>query len=239
MKTSQKGIDLIKKCEGCELVAYNDGCGHLTIGYGHTSGVKVGDKITQAKAESLLVDDLERFEKRVNYWSDIKYRFNQNEFDALVSFTYNLGERRLDELLKNGRNVRGQIADDMLLYNKGNGHVLSGLVKRRRLERELFLTIPENVSRETSPVETYRVGGEYTLQANVIVRATPNRNGRKVGYDGLTVDGKKHDPDRNGSLNKGTVITCKAVSKDNAGNTWLRCPSGWLCAIYNGETLIK
>lgn len=149
MKTSEKGKDLIKKFEGCRLDAYRDPVGVLTIGYGHTKGVKEGDKITKKKADELLCEDLERFESRVNYWSTKKYRFSQNEFDALVSFAFNLGNGNLDKLVKNGKRNRGEISDCILLYAKAGGKTLTGLVKRRKEERELFLT-PENVSRETS-----------------------------------------------------------------------------------------
>ena len=156
MKTSINGINLIKSFEGCRLDAYRDAVGVLTIGYGHTTGVKDGDKITQAKADELLSIDLARFENRVNYWGDKKYFFNQNEFDALVSFAFNCGSGNLDRLLKNGRNSRGKISDDLLLYIHAGGKVLNGLVKRRKKERELFLTpvaITENVSRETKSNE--------------------------------------------------------------------------------------
>lgn len=146
MKTSANGIELIKSFEGCKLTAYRDAVGVWTIGYGHTSGVKEGDKITQKKADELLEGDLLRFETRVNYWSEKKYFFNQNEFDALVSFAYNCGNGNLDGLLKNGRNSRGQIADDILLYNKAGGKMLTGLAKRRSKERALFLSPVETVS---------------------------------------------------------------------------------------------
>ena len=149
MRTSTNGIELIKSFEGCKLTAYYDAVGVLTIGYGHTSGVKEGDKITQKKADELLVGDLLRFETRVNYWSEKKYFFNQNEFDALVSFAYNCGNGNLDGLLKNGRNSRGQIADDILLYNKAGGKMLTGLAKRRQKERTLFLSPVEIVSNNT------------------------------------------------------------------------------------------
>jgi len=140
MKTSSNGIDLIKKFEGCELEAYRDAAGVWTIGFGHTGDVKEGQKITEKKAISLLKSDLEKFEKKVEKYN-WKYHFNQNEFDALVSFAYNLGN--IDGLTKNGKRSRGQVADAILLYNKAGGKVLNGLVKRRKAERELFLTVPK------------------------------------------------------------------------------------------------
>lgn len=140
MKTSQNGIELIKKFEGCKLTAYRDAVGVLTIGYGHTGNVKEGQKITKKKAEELLIKDLEKFETGVNLLILAKYRFNQNEFDALVSFAYNLGLGNLKKLTKNGKRNKGQIADAIPLYNKAGGKVLSGLVKRRKAERDLFCT---------------------------------------------------------------------------------------------------
>lgn len=196
MKTSEKGKELIKKFEGCELTAYRDPAGVLTIGYGHTKGIKEGDKITKKKADELLSEDLERFETRVNYWSTKKYRFNQNEFDALVSFAFNLGNGNLDKLVKNGKRNRGEISDCILLYVKAGGKTLSGLVKRRKEERTLFLT-PENVSRETSEpaeVETAKPTKKTNEEVakEVIAGKWGNGNERKeklrnAGYNPTTI----------------------------------------------------
>lgn len=89
-----------------------------------------------------------------------------------------------------------------------------------------------------SGTPSYKVGNEYTLQANVNVRTEPSKSATLVTYNGLSNDGKKHDSDKNGSLDKGTVITCKDIHIDG-GDIWLKCPSGWLCAVYKGEVLIK
>ena len=89
MKTSQNGINLIKKYEGCRLTAYKCPAGLWTIGYGHTKNVKSGQKITQKQAENFLKQDLKTFEKGVE--KAVKVRLNQNQFDALVSFAYNCG----------------------------------------------------------------------------------------------------------------------------------------------------
>ncbi len=137
MRTSQKGIDLIKSFEGCRLKAYKCPSGIWTVGYGHTSNVKPATVITKEKAEELLREDLKIFEKHVETRC-AHLKLNQNEFDALVSFCYNNGSGGLNNLIRN-RNKK-QIADAMLLYNKGGGKVLEGLVRRRKVERELFLT---------------------------------------------------------------------------------------------------
>lgn len=133
MKTSQTGINLIKKFEGCVLHAYKDPVGVWTIGYGHTVGVKSGQKITQAQAEKFLKDDLKIYEKGV---TDSKIKVNQNQFDALVSFAYNCGVGSLKTLLS-GRTLN-QVSDALLLYNKAGGRVLQGLVNRRKAEKDLF-----------------------------------------------------------------------------------------------------
>lgn len=136
LKTGQAGLNLIKQFEGCRLTAYKCPAGVLTIGYGHTAGVKAGQTITQAQADKMLVDDVERFERNVNKYYD-KYRWNQNEFDALVSFAYNNGS--IDQLTKAGTRSREVIANKMLEYiNKGTAFE-AGLTRRRKAERELFL----------------------------------------------------------------------------------------------------
>lgn len=135
MKTSQNGIDLIKQFEGCRLTAYRCPAGVWTIGYGHTENVKEGQTITQIFAETLLRADLTKYEQKVAKYN--RYCWNQNEFDALVSFAYNLGS--IDQLTANGTRSREVIAEKMLLYNKAGGKVLNGLRKRREAERKLFL----------------------------------------------------------------------------------------------------
>lgn len=136
MRTSQKGIDLIKKFEGCRLDAYKCPAGVWTIGYGHTAGVACGQKISPAQAEAYLRDDLEKYEKKVEKYES-RYRWTQNEFDAMVSFAYNLGS--IDKLTADGTRTKVVIAEKILLYNKAGGKVLAGLTKRRQAERELFL----------------------------------------------------------------------------------------------------
>ena len=137
MKTSQKGIDLIKSFEGLHLTAYKDTAGVLTIGYGHTKGLSEGMKITKDQAEAYLLEDLKAAESAV-----IKkpYEWNQNEFDALVSFTFNCGSGNLTKLVKSGKRTKEEISDALLLYNKAGGKELAGLARRRQAEKDLFDT---------------------------------------------------------------------------------------------------
>jgi len=141
MKTSQKGIDLIKSFEGCKLTAYQDTVHVWTIGYGHTGGVKSGQKITKAQAEDFLKADLAKFEKAVDA---LKMDFNQNQFDALVSFAYNCGTGNLNKLCK-GR-TKAEIGSKMLSYNKAGGKVLAGLTRRRKAENKLYNTPVKEVT---------------------------------------------------------------------------------------------
>lgn len=137
MTTSQKGIDLITKWEGLYLSAYKCPAGVWTIGYGHTKGVKRNDTITKTKAIEYLKEDLATAEKNVNSFNK-KYNWTQNEFDALVSFAFNIGS--INQLTANGTRSKATIAEKMLLYRKAGGRVLTGLVNRRKDERKLFLT---------------------------------------------------------------------------------------------------
>lgn len=136
LSISNNGLALIKKFEGCRLTAYQDSVGVWTIGYGHTSGVRKGQTITQIQADSFLKSDCANAEKSVNSYS--KYNWNQNQFDALVSFTFNCGSGNLKTLLNNGQRTIAEISEKITAYNKAGGKVLQGLVNRRAAEKELF-----------------------------------------------------------------------------------------------------
>lgn len=159
MKISQEGIDLIKKFEGCRLDAYKCPAGVWTIGYGHTAGVKQGQKISAAQAEAYLKADLEKYEKKVKKYS--KYKWTQNEFDSMVSFAYNCGS--IDGLTKSGTRSKGEIAEKIVLYNKDiNGRYLSGLARRRKAEQDLFLKNATATSNIQSVKYIYK-GMDYSL----------------------------------------------------------------------------
>ena len=139
MKISAEGIALIMKFEGCELESYRCSADVPTIGYGHTRDVKDGDTCTQEEADQMLVDDLEEFE---NYVNDIvETELTQNEFDALVAWTFNLGPTNL----KSSTLLKRLLEDDktdvpyqIRRWNKAGGQVLDGLVRRREAEALLF-----------------------------------------------------------------------------------------------------
>ena len=135
-KINKSGLNLIKKYEGCRLTSYICPAGVLTIGYGHTGkDVKPNQTITKKKAISLLKKDLSMFEGHVQSYNYI-YEWTDNEFSALVSFAFNIGN--IDQLTAYGKRTRSQIRTAMLKYVKANGKTLQGLVKRRKAELKLF-----------------------------------------------------------------------------------------------------
>ena len=139
MNISQEGLSLIKKFEGCEYNAYKCAAGVLTIGYGHTEGVKEGDLVTQQEADELLKKDVEIFEEEV--MKAVTVPMHQHQFDALISWTFNLGGANLNastmlKVLNQGayEDVPAQIRR----WNKAGGKVLDGLTRRRLAESLLF-----------------------------------------------------------------------------------------------------
>jgi lysozyme len=139
MTTSSKGKSLIKKFEGLRLTAYRCAAGVLTIGYGHTTGVTEGMAITEAEAERLLSEDLKQYERAVN---NALPTLRQNQFDALVSFTFNLGEANLfsSTLLKKARVNPNDPAlrAELMKWVNVNKKPLEGLRKRRAAEADLY-----------------------------------------------------------------------------------------------------
>lgn len=138
MKTSNRGIELIKQFEGLSLHAVKLlGESFYTIGYGHYGAdVRADQVITEAEAEQLLRMDLMQIEDQV--LKTVTFKLNQNQFDALVSFTYNCGSGNLKQLVK-GRSA-AQIASHMLVYtHSGSEAYTQGLINRRRKEQALFL----------------------------------------------------------------------------------------------------
>lgn len=146
MQISENGLNLIKRFEGCKLVAYKDSVGVWTIGYGTTNSdrnitgttIKQGLVISQATADRWLQESINRkYIPLVEKYNN-KYNFNQNQIDALVSFAYNVGS--IDQLTANGIRSINEIANHITAYNKAGGIELLGLTKRRQAEKNLFLT---------------------------------------------------------------------------------------------------
>lgn len=187
---SKACVDLVKHFEGLCLRAEKCPAGAPTIGYGHTKGVKMGDTCSKYAAERMLLADLTECAKHVNAIDKkYHYNFNQNEFDALVSFTFNVGS--ITQLTANGTRKKEVIADKMLLYIKAGGKVLRGLQRRREEERKLFLT-PCNIVKVPAK-ETKKTIEEVARE--VIAGKWGNGNERKerltaAGYNYKSVQSK-------------------------------------------------
>ena len=132
MNISNEGLSLIKKFEGCELDSYKCAAGVWTIGYGSTHGIEKGMSISKSRAEELLLEDIAQFEDIVD--KAVSVNLSQNQYDALVSWTFNLGGGNLNsstmlKVLNAGdyENVPEQIKR----WNNANGKVLEGLIRRR------------------------------------------------------------------------------------------------------------
>jgi|TARA_R110000787_G_scaffold237170_1_gene343619 lysozyme len=139
MEISSEGISLIKKFEGCELEAYKCAAGVWTIGYGHTKDVTEGMEITQAEAETMLKDELLDYCNYVDMY--VQVPLEQNQFDALVSWTYNLGPTNLKsstmlKVLNTGKYE--DVPEQIKRWNKANGKMLDGLIRRREAESLMF-----------------------------------------------------------------------------------------------------
>jgi lysozyme len=151
METSKAGVDFVKRFEGKRLVAYQDIVGKWTVGYGHL--IRLPQEayfkdvpITEEVATLLLVDDLRTAEACVN--KHVTVKLDQEQFDALVSFVYNLGcgafERStLLAILNTGDKCRA--AEQFVRWNKAGGQPIKGLTTRREAEKRLFLTGEYNV----------------------------------------------------------------------------------------------
>lgn len=207
MKISEVGLELIKKFEGCRLTAYQDSGGVWTIGYGHTKGVTAGMKITQAQADAFLADDCGRAEAAVNKYQD-KYNFNQNQYDPLVSFAFNIGS--IDKLTANGTRTIAEISTKIPAYCNCAGKKLQGLVNRRAAEKKLFDTpVSGQASTPTTPATSvnhaHKVGEVVTVSSYYAASTDPIEKAIIKTQTDLTIgkvlDTDVHNPyrlDRNG-----------------------------------------
>lgn len=202
MKISDMGLELIKSFEGLKLEAYKAVSTekYFTIGYGHYGAdVKAGMKITTEQADEYLKKDVEKFEDKVNKYS--KYNFNQNQFDALVSFAYNIGN--IDQLTAKGTRTIAEISSHITLYVKSGGKTLAGLVKRRAKEKELFDTpMDKKVSNDTNVVYYPKCDSECKSIVDAL---------KSIGVDS-TYAFRKKIADKNGISNYvGTYIQNTAL----------------------------
>ena len=218
---SQNGINLITSFEGCFTKAYWDKYGKVwTIGYGHTGkDVFEGKIISKQEAENLLKSDIKRFENYVNNPSYVPIKLNQNQFDALVSFSFNCGQGNLKRLV--GKRNLSQIANELLAYNKSKGKVLRGLTRRRAAERQLFLSgqlsFPQN-PKKYIPTKVDIISntpiGDFTLHMDSILEHTQEESHFLLG-----------DYNHNGCLDLYYIKTC--------------CPEFSEIHILNGQNNYK
>ena len=150
MKASETIIKRIKEFEGFSAKPYRDSGGVLTIGYGTTKDADKYTNISKAQADLLLRRDLVAFEDRLNnYIAARGYELTQNQFDALLSFIYNVGSIKpnsgLDKALRSGKPK--VVAANLQRYVYDNGQKLAGLVKRRNYEAMLFATAPADIGK--------------------------------------------------------------------------------------------
>jgi GH24 family phage-related lysozyme (muramidase) len=139
MNISEEGKSLIKKFEGCKLEAYLDAVNVPTIAYGRTKNVKMGDVCTQEQAEAWLDEELHEYEGYVK--DQVNVNLEQYQFDALVSWVYNLGPTNLSKstllkVLNDGK--YNDVPAQIRRWNKAGGNVLEGLTRRREAEALLF-----------------------------------------------------------------------------------------------------
>ena len=142
MQTTEILFEKLKSFEGCRLQAYQDAAKVWTIGYGHTKGVRRGDSITQEKAEAYLREDVEEVEGQI---LALNLNLTQPQFDALVSFVYNVGigafkESTLLRFIREGRS-ENDIKKQFCSWVYSNGRTLPGLVKRREWESIRFFSL--------------------------------------------------------------------------------------------------
>ena len=142
METTKILFDKIKEFEGCRLQAYQDAARVWTIGYGHTKGVRRGDRITQEQADEYLREDIEEVERQV---LALGLNLTQPQFDALVSFTFNVGignfkESTLLRFIREGRS-ENDIKRQFRSWVYANGRMLPGLVKRREWESIRYFSL--------------------------------------------------------------------------------------------------
>lgn len=210
---------MIKRFEGCYLAAYQDRVGVWTIGWGITSAdkaitgytIKRGLKISQETAESWLRKSLEaKYEPKVEKYNG-KYEWAQNEFDALVSFCYNIGS--IDQLTANGKRTKAEIAAAMLLYNHAGGKMVKGLTDRRKAEHDLFCKSYTPKDSYEEPMKT--VTSKEQAKAKGITDYICSGDGVRWFQQGLKQCGYDIGPSGvDGQCGKCTVAAIKALQKD-------------------------
>ena len=234
MNISERGLNLIKSYEGCRLTAYRCPANVLTIGWGHTKNVYESMSITQDEADRLLVEDVQMYANAVNKYVS-KFNFNQNQFDALVSFAYNCGIGSLDSVCS--CNTLDEIRAELPLYVNGGGVRLPGLVRRRNEELALFnegsntsSTLNLNNTEDEVFERSYAETGVATVIVDKLnVRNVPSTEnnepvdcytiGEEINYDSVYVTNKYYYI----SYVSESGIRRYVASRSRAGEQYLNC----------------
>lgn len=188
------GINLIKEYEGLRLKAYRCPSGILTIGYGHTKNVKEHDIISKHQAEALLDLDVKEVDKALNTAISKKgLIFNECQYNALLSFTFNCGIGNLNKLIKD-RTVL-EIGKAILLYNKSNGVALKGLTKRRQAEHDLYFMNNQQIAQLSLACIQFRVKDNYRIRiapslSSEVIAYTDSSKKALYAVKGISMDGQ-------------------------------------------------
>lgn len=211
MNIGNAGLELIKSFEGCRLSAYKCPSNKWTIGWGRTSGVYEGMVISQAQADQFLFEDVQRFVNAVNQYQ-VRFNFNQAEFDSLTSFTYNCGEGSLAAVMS-CCNTKQEIAEECKLYNKSSdGQILNGLVRRREEEYKLFMSGSNNNNQaNNTDGYSYAEKGEYFFNTKVKIRTAPNLD--NSSFTGICYDA-------------GESVEYHTVHRNKCGYNWIQYNRG-------------
>ena len=232
MNISERGLNLIKSYEGCRLTAYRCPANVLTIGWGHTKNVYECMSITQAQADQFLVEDVQVYANAVNKYVS-KFNFNQNQFDALVSFAYNCGIGSLDSVCS--CNTLDEIRAELPLYVNGGGVRLPGLVRRRNEELALFnegctTSFTPNINNTEVFERSYAETGVATVIVDELnVRNVPSTEnnepvavyykGEEINYDSVYVTNKYYYI----SYVSTSGVRRYVASRSRAGEQYLNC----------------
>lgn len=246
MHITKNGLNMIKSFEGCRLTPYKDVAGYLTVGYGHLTGSTA--TISPEKASEYLESDIAKFERMVN---GLPYTMNQYQFDALVSFAFNIGGVR--QLTDNGKRTLESLSSHMQNYVHACGRRVEGLVLRRRIEGQVFecttdKRLQQIFARNKIPwyydtvsgvyAKEYIPGETYTTLVGLFIRDSPW--GRILNKNDWTLDAKKHDVNpENCCLDAGTRVTCQAEKRLDDASVWIKIPSGWICAVNKNRKYVE
>lgn len=232
MNIGNKGLELIKSFEGCRLTAYKCPAGVWTIGWGHTKKVYECMSITQDEADQFLIEDVQIYANAVNKYVS-KFNFNQNQFDALVSFAYNCGIGSLDSVCS--CNTLDEIRAELPLYVNGGGVRLPGLVRRRNEELALFnegctTSFTPNINNTEVFERSYAETGVATVIVDELnvrnVPSTENNDpvavyykGEEINYDSVYVTNKYYYI----SYVSTSGVRRYVASRSRAGEQYLNC----------------